>query len=412
MSLVIRRARVLTLAGDRPRRGQRLADLGLLDRADVAIRDGTIAAIGTGLPAAEREIDADGRVLMPAFVDCHSHACWAGDRLDEWAQKLRGVPYLDILRAGGGIMSTVRAVRSAGRATLAATLLERLRLMRALGSATVEVKSGYGLTTEAELTMLGAIADAAASADAEGGPTVVPTALLGHAKDAAWGGGGEDGGAGFVERTIRETLPAVSREHPGITVDAFCEVGAWSVDETVRLLARARELGHPVRVHADQFNSLGLVREAIRLGARSVDHLEASTPADLDALAASATAGVILPACGFHLDGRYASARRFVDAGGILALATNLNPGSAPCPSMPAAVALAVRHCGITPAEAVAASTVNAAHVLGLADRGQIAVGQRADLLVLRHRDERALAYEFGSNPVWAMVRGGVLIGA
>jgi imidazolonepropionase len=179
----------------------------------------------------------------------------------------------------------------------------------------------------------------------------------------------------------------------------------------VRLLERARGLGHPIRVHADQFNSLGMIAEALRLGAVSVDHLEASTPADLELLGSSATFGVILPCCGFHVDGRYADARRFIDAGGLLAIATNYNPGSAPCPSIPMAVALAVRHCGVSASEAIAAVTVNAAEVLGLHDRGQIVEGQAADVLLLGHSDERALAYEFGADPVHTVIRAGVPLG-
>jgi imidazolonepropionase len=246
--------------------------------------------------------------------------------------------------------------------------------------------------------MLGAI-----HAAADGWPgTVVATALIGHAIDADL--------PGFVDRTIGQTLDAVHEAYPGITVDAFCETGAWSVADCVRLFERARSLGHPVRVHADQFNSLGMVREAIRLGAASVDHLEASTPDDLAALAVSTTPGVILPCCGFHVDGRYADARRFVDAGGAVVLATNCNPGSAPCYSMPMAVALAVRHCGLTPAESIAACTGNAAALLDLTDRGTIEPGQRADLVLLAHRDERMLACEFGGNPVEAVICAGRVV--
>lgn len=338
---------------------------------------------------------------MPAFVDCHTHAMWTGSRLDEWQMKLRGASYLDILRSGGGIMSTVRAVRDASEEALHDDLC-RVCADRFLaqGTTTVEVKSGYGLSTECELKMLRAITRCAISA-AAAGQTIRATALIAHALDPAVPA------ADFIRRTIDETLPAVHSEFPGIPVDAYCETGAWPLDRTVELFERARALGHPLRVHADQFNALGMVREAIRLGAVSVDHLEASTDADLDALAASATFGVILPFCGFHLDGRYARARRFVDAGGALALATNCNPGSAPSASMPLAIALAVRHCGLTPAEAINASTVNAAAVLGLPDRGYIAPGARADLILLRHTDERALAYELGGNPVDCVVVGG-----
>jgi len=210
--------------------------------------------------------------------------------------------------------------------------------------------------------------------------------------------------------TVEETLPIVSAEFPGVMVDAFCEEGAWPRAACVRLLGQAQSLGHPVRVHADQFNSLGMIPEAIRLGLRSVDHLEASTNGDLMALAASPTMGVILPATGFHTDGRYARARQFVDGGGALALATNYNPGSAPCYSMPFAISLAVRYCGLTPAEAIIACTVNAANLLGFADRGRVAPGQRADLVLLVHRDERALAHEVGGNPVETVICNGRII--
>lgn len=398
MSLLIRNARVLSLAiGPIPRRGQALGELGVLPEADVLISGEKIAAVGpavTALPEAE-EIDAAGRVLMPGFVDCHTHACWAGDRLDEWELKRRGVPYLEILARGGGILSTVRAVRAASEEELATLTRARLDAMLREGTTTVEIKGGYGLSMEAELKMLRAIRRAANSWPG----AVIATALLGHAIE------GE--AEAFIARTIDETLPAISREFPGITIDAFCEKGAWSLDACEKLFARARALGHPIRVHADQFNSLGMTPAALRLGARSVDHLEATTDADLSALAAAETFGVILPATGFHTDGRYARARDFVDRGGALALATNCNPGSAPTHSMPFAIALGCRGCGLSPAEAIAAATVNAASLLGRSDRGTIAVGQRADLVLLRHRDERLLGYEIGGNPVELVVCGG-----
>lgn len=399
MPLLLRQGRVLTLArGSIPRRGAELRDLAILSRADVLIVDGRIVEVGGTIaaPAETEVIDVAGGVVMPGFVDCHTHACWAGDRLDEWEERLRGVPYLELLARGGGILSTVRAVRAASEETLAANTAARLAAMLRAGTTTVEVKSGYGLSTPDELKQLRAIRRAAG----EWCGTAVPTALLGHAI--------EGDAAAFIRRTIGETLPAVAREFPGIAVDAFCERGAWPREGGVELFERARALGHPVRVHADQFNSLGMLPEAVRLGARSVDHLEASTPAELRVVAESETFGVILPATGFHTDGRYARAREFVDAGGALALATNCNPGSAPTYSVPFAIALAVRFCGLTPAEAIAACTVNAAALLGFADRGTIAPGQRADLLVLHTRDERTLAYEFGHNPVDLVICGGM----
>jgi len=400
MNLHIRNARLLTLAGSRgPRRGAALRELAVMPKGEVLIVDGKISAVGRRLhaPLDADVIDARGQVLMPGFVDGHTHACSAGDRLHEWEQKLSGVPYLEILKQGGGIHSTVKAVRAATEMKLTENLVERLSMMQGAGTTTVEVKSGYGLNKATELKMLRAIRHAAQIWVG----TVVPTALLGHAVE----GDGET----FVQTTIEEVLPAVTAAFPGVAVDAFCEDGAWSMESCVRLFERAQEAGHPVRMHSDQFNSLGMIPEAIRLGAVSVDHLEAATDDDLGLLANSSTMGVILPCTGFHTDGRYARARQFVEAGGAVALATNCNPGSAPCYAMPFAIALAVRHGGLTPAEAIVACTVNAAGLLGLHDRGTIEVGQRADLALLVHRDERALAHEVGGNPVEWVICGGLL---
>lgn len=408
MTLHVRNARILTLArstdsgqagGAEPRRGPAMGELGVISAGDVVVTDGRIAAVGPNLPAPADAtvIEANGRVLMPGFVDCHTHACWAGDRLDEWEMKRRGVPYLEILKKGGGIHATVRAVREATQKQLAANLRDRLAAMLREGTTTVEVKSGYGLTTEAELKMLRAIRRAAA--DWPG--TVVPTALLGHAFE-----GDLDT---YARMVVKEMLPEIVKEFPDIAVDAFCEKEAWSVEACVKLFEKAHK-HHPIRVHADQFNPLGMIPEAIRLFARSVDHLEASRKDDLIALAQSPTMGVILPCTGFHTDGRYARAGFFVDQGGALALATNCNPGSAPVHSMPFAIALAVRHCGLTPAEAIVAATVNAAAVLGLKDRGRIEPGLRADLILLHHKDERLLAYEVGGNPVDRVICNGVVV--
>ncbi|MCM2275544.1 MAG: imidazolonepropionase [Candidatus Didemnitutus sp.] len=402
MPLLIRNARILTLAlpdVSGPRRGKALRELGIIPHGEVLVADGRIAAVGPKVeaPADAEIIDAAGRVLLPGFVDCHTHACWAGDRLDEWEQKLNGAAYLDLLKAGGGIHATVRAVREATQKQLAAALRERLGNLLRDGTTTVEVKSGYGLNTEAELKMLRAIRRAAS--DWPG--TVSPTALLGHALD----GDPED----YPRMVTKEMLAEVSREFPDIAVDAYCEKEAWSVEACVRLFEKARK-HHPIRVHADQFNSLGMIPEAIRLHARSVDHLEASTKADLIALAQSPTFGVILPCTGFHTDQRFAKAGFFVDQGGALALATNCNPGTAPTHSMPLAIALAVRFCGLLPAEAIVAATCNPAQLLGYTDRGSIEVGKRADLLLLRHKDERQLAYELGGNPVDTVICGGAVI--
>lgn len=369
-----------------------MGELQVLPRCDVLLEGGLVRSLGpTGSVQAGPSatvIDAHGRVVMPAFVDCHTHACWAGNRLDEWDRKLRGATYQEILASGGGIMSTVRAVRATGEAELTERLAGRLNeVFWRGGSAVVEVKSGYGLSTREELKMLRAIA----GADGRWPGRVVATALLGHAID--------ESDSDFVGRTIRETLPAVHAEFPGIAVDVFLEKGAWSLKESRQLLDAAKALGHPVRLHADQFTSLGGVGLGVELSAASVDHLEVTTPEDVARLASSPTVGVALPVCGMHLDGRYANLRGLIDSGGAAAIATNCNPGSAPSGSMALAVALGVRHCGLSVAEAITACTVNAAAVLGLADCGVIDVGMRSEVLLLRHTDERMLAYELGGEP-------------
>ena len=415
-TLTITNARILTLAGPgQPRRGAALRDLGVIERGFVRIEDGRIVGVGEGefrskmAPAGDggarsalrddEILDADGCVLMPAFVDCHTHACWAGQRLDEFEMKLAGRSYLEILNSGGGIMATVRAVRTASQQELTENLRRRLERMSALGTATVEVKSGYGLTTRDELKMLRAIREAASG----GAMTIVPTFLGAHAIDPD--------NPKFIEQTIDETLPAVVEEFPGIVCDAYCEEGAWSLDDTKRLFEKAHILGLPLRVHADQFNSLGMTRLAVDLGAVSVDHLEATTRDDLKYLAKSETMGVALPACGFHLDDRYTPARAFVDAGGALAIATNYNPGSSPTPSMPFVIALACRKLGLTPGESIVAATINAACVLGLQSQlGTIELGKRADLQLLDAADERELGLEFaGAGPLLTIVAGQVV---
>ncbi len=392
-------ARLVTIPappGGGAHRGRAMREIGVVERADVLIEGGVIREVAPrregAAPPDDRTptLDARGRVVAPGLVDCHTHACFAGDRLGEWEMKLAGAAYLDILRAGGGIMSTVRAVRAASAQQLVEGLLERLDQFLRQGTTTVEIKSGYGLSTADELKMLRAIRAAALAFPG----TIRATALLGHAVD------GEPGE--FVARTIRETLESVHEEFPGIAVDAFCEKGAWSLEDCRRLFERARELGHPIRVHADQFTSLGMTPLAVALGAASVDHLEATTEADLAVLAGSATIGVGLPCTGLHLanrsGGAFADLRRLVDLGGAAAIATNCNPGSSPTASMALAMGTAVRFCGLTPAEAWTAATANGAAVLGLADRGRIAPGMRADLVVLRHTDERAIAFELGGT--------------
>ena len=401
-------ARVLTLAPEggrpgQPRRGAMLADLGVVDRGWVVVRNGRIDAIGDGDPPRldpdTEVIDAGGRVVMPAFVDCHTHACFVGDRNDEFEARLAGASYLEILAAGGGIMSTVRSIRAASVTELSEALLLRLEQTARLGTGTIEVKSGYGLDTASEMKMLEAIATVASRVP----QTVIPTFLGAHALDADRSNPAEG-----VEEIIDRTLPAAVEAHPGIACDAYCEENAWSLEDCRRLFEAASRSGCPIRVHTDQFNSLGMTRLAIEMKARSVDHLEATTAEDIERLAQSETIGVLLPNSGFCLDDRYAPGRALVDAGAAIAVASNFNPGSAQSPSLPFAMSLACRKCLLTPAESIVAATFNAACVLGLQHEvGSIEVGKRADLLLLDTADERALAVEIaGPGPIGVMLEG------
>jgi len=369
-----------------------MRDLGEIEHGWLSVENGRICGIGEGSPPesqiADVVLDLDGRLVLPTWIDCHTHACWAGSRLQEWADLLAGASYTDILKAGGGILSTVRNVREAPQDMLAADLLARTGRMQVHGTGVVEVKSGYGLSVEAEIKMLRAIHEVSQEADLQ----IIGTFLGAHAIDPDQ--------PDFVDHVIEDTLPAVVDEFPGITCDAYLETAAWSLDDTRRLFARAIELSCPIRLHTDQFNSLGGVPMAIEMGARSVDHLEAITQSDIATLSSSDTVAVLLPASGFHLDGRYAPGRRLIDAGVAVAIATNFNPGSAPTPSMPLTIALACRHCGLSPAEAITAAIWNAAIVLGIENEaGSLEVGKRANVQVIDERDPRAIAWEFGSVP-------------
>lgn len=404
---IMRNARLITMDGHAQAcRGRDLDDLRVIERGWIGIDGSRIAEMGRGEPPAEwrsaPSLDAHGRIVMPGFVDCHTHSCWAGDRYGEWAMKLAGRPYSDILAAGGGILSTVRAVRASSRESLAGDLADRLTEMLALGTTTAEVKSGYGLSTAHELMMLDAIADAAARSPVR----VVPTFLGAHAIDPDV--------PDFIARTVRETIPAVAAAWPGICADLYCERGAWGLDDSLAYARAAQAAGMPLRMHVDQFTDLGMVPHAIAMGARTCDHLEVTSEDHLLALASSRTMGVALPGSPFCLDGPFMRARQFVDAGGALAVATNRNPGSSPVASMAFAVALSVRRMGLTHAQALKAATWNAACALGVQDRcGALRPGMDADIALWPHRDERALAFEVaGPSPDLVLARGAPAPGA
>lgn len=404
---VLDRVTVATMAGgDGPLAGPRQGDIGLLQNGAIAVADGRIVALGPrevvlpGLEAAAG-VDCAGRLVLPGFVDAHTHLIWAGDRAAEFELRVAGASYLDLMAAGGGIMSTVRATRAATSEALLADVLERLDRLMGHGATTVEAKTGYGLTVQEELRQLAVLAEAERRHPVH----IVPTFLGAHAVPDEYRGR-EDA---YVDLVVEEMLPAVAATSAHAFCDVFCDEGAFTLAQTERILRRAMELGLRLKVHSDEFASLGCTRLAAALGATSADHLVATTPEEMDALAAGGTVAVLLPGTTFGLGStRFAPAREMVARGVPVALGTDYNPGTCPCESMPLMLALATRYLHLTPAEALVAATRNAAYASGRgASAGRIAVGRAADLIVAATTDYRDLAYRFGANPIAGVMIGG-----
>jgi imidazolonepropionase len=337
------------------------------------------------------EIDGRGRCAVPGLVDCHTHPAFGGDRVEEFSLRAGGASYEELHAAGGGILSTVRATRAAGADGLRVAVERHAARMRAHGTTTFEGKSGYGLDRETELASLQAVRDA-------GG---VPTWLGAHAVPPEFDGDAD----AYLDFALAAVLPEAA--HVAEMADVFLERGAFDARRARRYLEACRDAGLALRLHGDQFTEQGAIPLAVELGARSVDHLEATGEDGVRALAASEVVGVLLPASALFLNRPMPPARKLVDAGAAVALATDFNPGSSFTESLPLVCSLACTQLTLAPAEALAAVTVNAAHVLGLADRGRIAPGYRADLTLLDAPDWRYLAYHLGGDVVAGTVVGG-----
>jgi len=378
-------------------RGDQLRELDVLEEAYV-LCDGTrIEGVGRmrdlRLDLEMEEVDGRGLCAVPGLVDCHTHAAFAGDRVEEFSLRAGGASYEELHAAGGGILSTVSATRAAGEAELTqAVALHRDWLLHA-GTTTWESKSGYGLDRETELASLRAIRDA-------GG---VPTWLGAHAVPPEH----PDADA-YLDFVLSEVLPEAARVAEA--ADVFLERGAFDAAQARRYLEACRVAGLSLRLHGDQFTESGAVPLAIELGARSVDHLEATGAGGTRALAASDVVGVLLPASALFLGRPMPPARALVDAGAAIALATDFNPGSAFCESLPLVCSLAATQLKLSPAEALAACTVNAAYVLGrAATKGRLAAGYDADICLLDAPDWRYLAYHLGGHDVAAVIQGGAV---
>ena len=417
--LILNIGQLVTCAAQgRPKRGPAMRDLAIIEDGAVAVIDGKIAAYGSSKNVAdsyrsEKAIDAGGKVVLPGFVDPHTHIVYAGDRLDEFELKIEGADYLEILKNGGGIISTVRKTRAAPAAALLVQARARLDKMLAAGSTTVEIKTGYGLDADSELKMLEVIAELDRSHPVD----IIPTLLAAHAVPPEF----QNDSDGYVDLICGEILPKAwdwyTRSHffelkAPIYADVFCEKNAFDLRQSERILTTAKALWFGVKAHADEFTNLGCSRLAIEMGAVSIDHLDAISDEEVELLAASDTIGVVTPTVNFNFGGsHFADARKLLDAGCALSLSTDYNPGSAPCPSQPMAMAIACRYQKLMPAEAINAATINAAFAIGQGQRtGSIEEGKRADLVFFDVKDHREIAYEFGGNLPFAVVKRGKLV--
>ncbi len=378
--------------------------------ASLLIRDGHIAWIGPAadlppLPTDTETIDATGKIVLPGFVDSHTHLVFAGTREVEFEQRLQGKTYQEIAAASGGINATVFRVRASSKEELKRLARRRLDRMLRFGVTTVEVKSGYGLSLADEIKCLEVIAEL----NAEGPLELVPTFLGAHALPPEFAHDRE----GYVRLLIDEMLPEVARRRLADFCDVFCETGVFTLAESERILTRARDLGFGLRVHADELTPLGGAELAARLGAASADHLLCVTDAGIDDLAASGTVATLLPGTAFFLGLPYAPARRLLERGVTVALASDCNPGTCMTENLPLIGTMACTQMKMLPAEVLTALTLNGAKALGRADRiGSLEVGKQADVIICDVPDYRQLFYHYGVNHVWRVIKRGRLVHA
>lgn len=382
--------------------GAEMRSLGELRNCWLSIEDDHISGYGEGAPPAQADlhIDARGGTIIPAFCDSHTHIIFAGTREGEFEDKIRGLSYEEIARRGGGILNSAARVQKASEQELFEASSERLARMVADGTGSVEIKSGYGLTLEAELKMLRTAARLAESTPA----TVKTTFLCAHALPVEYRGRADE----YIDMVCREWIPAVSAEGLAEFVDLFCEQGFFTPDHAARIMEAGAKHGLRAKIHANQLAVSGGVQAGVKGGALSVDHLESSGQAEIEALLGTATMPTLLPSAAFFLRAPYPPARQMIESGLGVALATDYNPGTSPSGYMPLVLTMATVGMRMLPEEALAAATINGAYAMGLTDRGTISVGARADLALLKPMNSIAyLPYSFGENCVQGMILGG-----
>jgi imidazolonepropionase len=414
--LITGASQMLTLRGRGPRRGAALAELGIIKDGALLVRDGLIAAIGprakietlTEAVTAEK-FDLGGRVVLPGFVDSHTHLIHAASRAEEYELKIAGASYEEIARKGGGILNSVKKLRAATSQALKERACRALTQLAAYGTTTIEAKSGYGLDVASELKILRLHKQLAVEQSLD----IVSTFLGAHVVPAEYRGS-SDGVKRYIALLTEKLIPEVAQEKLAEFCDVFCDRGAFTREQAKQILEVGKQHGLAPRLHAEQLTRTGATQLAVKLGAASCDHLERVNSSDVAALAKSQTVATLLPGCDFHLGlAQYAPARKLIDAGAIVALATDYNPGTSPTMSMPMILSLACTQLRMTPAEAIAAATINGAYALRREKRvGSLGVGKLADLAVFEVADYREIPYYFGMNTCWLTMKRGVVVHA
>jgi imidazolonepropionase len=405
---------LLTLRGSTARRGSSLSKLGIVKDGAVLVADGRIAAVGTRMDVEARseakkaeKVDVGGRVALPGFVDSHTHLIHAASRAEEYELKIQGASYEEIARRGGGILNSVKKLRAATSEALKQRARVALEEFASYGTTTIEAKSGYGLDTASELKILALHKELGEEQPLD----IVSTFLGAHVVPAEFRGK-PDGAERYISVVLGKMLPEVTKEGLAEFCDVFCDRGAFTREQSKWILKEGKRHGLVPRIHAEQLSRTGAAQLAVELGAASCDHLERVNASDIRALAKSRTVATLLPGCDFHLGYKnYAPARKLIEAGAIVALATDYNPGTSPTVSMPMILSLACSQLRMTPAEAIAAATINGAYALQREKIvGSIEVGKQADLVVFEVEDYREIPYYFGENRCWMAVKSGEII--
>ncbi len=405
---------MLTLRGRGPRRGRALSNLGIVTDGALLIRDGRIIGVGARAKVealadarSAEKLDVEGRVILPGFVDSHTHLIHAASRAEDYELKIAGASYEEIARKGGGILNSVKKLRAATSESLKRRALAALREFAAYGTTTIEAKSGYGLDVTSELKILELHRELRQEQPVE----IISTFLGAHAVPEEYRGT-PDGPQRYVSMLIKRLIPEVAERKLAEFCDVFCDRGAFSRTQAEQILQAGGRHGLAPRIHAEQLTRTGATQLAIQLGAASCDHLEQVNQADIRALAKSKTVATLMPGCDFHLGLKhYAPARSLIDAGAIVALATDYNPGTSPTLSMPMVLSLACTQLRMTPAEAIVAATINGAYALRREKQiGSLEEGKHADLGIFDVDDYREIPYYFGVNKCWMTIKGGEIL--